>query len=403
MAARKACGGALMRPLIPKPPQWDIFCRVIDNFGDIGVSWRLARILAYDFGQPVRLWVDNVHALAQLEPAFFAQHRTADQTPTHAPIEVIPWTHPAPPILPAPFVIEAFGCTLPSDYQARMPGRTVAWFNLEYFSAEAWVEGCHALYSPEANGLAKQFVFPSTLPTAGGLLCETSLHPERERFMHDADERARWAAHWQIPLPQTQGLSLLLFGYENAALPLLIGELQALKAPPVTLYIPEGRLLSSAAQAVNQPKLVAGQTLALGNLTLHILPFLPQAQFDRLLWLCDINFVRGEDSLVRALWAGKPLIWQIYPTEDHAHWAKLNALLDSISHELSPESRAAWHRINHAWNQQTLSPGDWQRFISALPELSLHAERTRLTLRAQTELASWLVKTAFERLQCATN
>lgn len=391
-----------MHPLIPIPPQWDIFCRVIDNFGDIGVSWRLARILAYDLGQPVRLWVDNIHALAQLEPAFFAHQPIAEHALTRAPIEVIPWTTPAPHILPAPFVIEAFGCTLPWDYQTRMPGRTVAWFNLEYFSSEAWVEGCHALYSTEANGLAKQFVFPSTLPNAGGLLCEAALHSERDRFMHPADERVRWSRQWQVPLPPPHGLSILLFGYENAALTRLIAELQALKTQRVTLYIPEGRLLTSAAQALQRPKLIAGQTLQQGNLTLHILPFLPQAQFDRLLWLCDINFVRGEDSLVRALWAGKPLVWQIYPTEDNAHWAKLDALIDSISSGLSPESRTAWQRINHAWNQQSLTPNDWQAFILALPELSAHAERIRLMLAQRTELARWLVKTAFERLQCAT-
>ncbi len=383
------------------PAQWDIFCRVIDNFGDIGVSFRLARILCADFGQPVRLWVDNLPALAKLEPAFFASQTPADPTAPRAPIEVIPWTNPAPHILPAPFVVEAFGCALPLDYQARMPGRTVAWFNLEYFCAEAWVEGCHALYSPAANGLAKQFVFPSTLPTAGGLLCEAALHRARDEFMHDAGVRARWSQQWQVPLPQ--GLSILLFGYENAALTPLIRELQTLKAQPVTLYIPEGRLLTSLSTALNGAAIHAGQTLQQGNLTLHILPFLPQTQFDRLLWLCDINFVRGEDSLVRALWAGKPLVWQIYPTEDNAHWAKLNALLDSISNGLSCESRAAWHRINHAWNQQSLSPSDWQTFITMLPELSLHAERTRITLSLQTELAGWLVKTAFERLQCATN
>jgi uncharacterized repeat protein (TIGR03837 family) len=402
MAARKVCDSALMRPLIPMLPQWDIFCRVIDNFGDIGVSLRLARILSDNLGQPVRLWVDNLQALAKLDPAFFARHRPADQTGMQANIEVIPWTNPAPHILPAPFVIEAFGCALPLDYQARMPGRTVAWFNLEYFSAEAWVEGCHALYSPAANGLAKQFVFPSTLPTAGGL-CETTLHRARDQFMHDADERARWSAQWQVPLPQPQGLSILLFGYENAALMALIGELQAPKTSPVTLYIPEGRLLTSLSTAFNGIELNAGQTLQQGNLTLHILPFLPQTQFDRLLWLCDINFVRGEDSLVRALWAGKPLVWQIYPTDDNAHWAKLNALLDSISNGLSCESRAAWHRINHAWNQQILSPNDWQTFVSMLPELSPHAEHTRQRLAQQPELARWLVKTAFERLQCATN
>jgi uncharacterized repeat protein (TIGR03837 family) len=398
MATQRAIGDALMRTSIATPPQWDIFCRVIDNFGDIGVSWRLARRLATEFSQPVRLIVDHLPALAQLEPDYLAYAEPAGH---HAPIDVIAWTDPAPHLVPAACVIEAFGCALPPAYQALMPKHTKAWFNLEYFSAEAWVEGCHAHYSPAANGLAKQFVFPSTLPNTGGLIRESALHAAREQFLNDADERARWARQWHVPLPQ--GLSILLFGYENAALTPLIRELQTPEAQPVTLYIPEGRLLRSMAAAINRPELKAGQTLEQGNLTLHSLPFLPQAQFDRLLWLCDINFVRGEDSLIRALWAGKPLIWQIYPTEDNAHWAKLTALLDSISAGLSRDSRAAWHRINHAWNQQTLTHDDWQQFAHALPELQRHAEHTRIQLSQQTELTGWLVKEAFERLQCATN
>ena len=38
---------------------WDIFCSVVDNFGDIGVTWRLARqlvavILPTNDGHPVK-------------------------------------------------------------------------------------------------------------------------------------------------------------------------------------------------------------------------------------------------------------------------------------------------------------------------------------------------------------
>ncbi|MBY0444112.1 MAG: elongation factor P maturation arginine rhamnosyltransferase EarP, partial [Burkholderiales bacterium] len=38
--------------------RWDIFCRVIDNYGDIGVCWRLARQLSFEHGFAVRLMVD---------------------------------------------------------------------------------------------------------------------------------------------------------------------------------------------------------------------------------------------------------------------------------------------------------------------------------------------------------
>ena len=39
---------------------WDIFCSVVDNYGDIGVCWRLARQLSSELEQSVRLWVDDL-------------------------------------------------------------------------------------------------------------------------------------------------------------------------------------------------------------------------------------------------------------------------------------------------------------------------------------------------------
>ena len=47
---------------IPVRRTWDIFCSVVDNFGDIGVCWRLARRLSAGLGQQVRLWVDDLAA-----------------------------------------------------------------------------------------------------------------------------------------------------------------------------------------------------------------------------------------------------------------------------------------------------------------------------------------------------
>ena len=63
-----------------------------------------------------------------------------------------------------------------------------------------------------------------------------------------------------------------------------------------------------------------------------------------MLWACDLNLVRGEDSLVRALWAGLPFVWHIYPQDDNAHHDKLEAFLDWLQ---APESLRRAHRV---WN-----------------------------------------------------
>jgi uncharacterized repeat protein (TIGR03837 family) len=144
-----------------RPRRWDLFCRVVDNFGDAGVCWRLARDLAAR-GARVRLVIDDASPLAWMAPA-------------GAPgVEVLPWPGPAEP---AEVVIEAFGCDPPPDFVAAMARRQPApvWINLEYLSAEAYVERSHGLPSPQLNGLTKWFYYPGFTPRTGGLLREPDL------------------------------------------------------------------------------------------------------------------------------------------------------------------------------------------------------------------------------------
>ncbi|HUX81849.1 MAG TPA: elongation factor P maturation arginine rhamnosyltransferase EarP [Halothiobacillus sp.] len=387
---------ALTAP-INTPQTWDIFCRVIDNFGDIGVSWRLARLLTDEHDKAVRLWVDDLSALSRLVPATDV---TAEIQKRHD-IEVCRWSTDFPDATPASVVIEAFGCALPDRYVSAMPEHSRVWFNLEYFTAEPWAAGCHGLSSPQPNGIAKIFAFPGIQPGTGGLLRETTLLTDRQEFLQQPAVRLTWADRWHIPLPTEDSLAILLFGYENAALSGLLNALAA-SPTPITAYLPEGRPLNAAHTALNAPDLAPGAVHHQGALTLHVLPFLPQIEFDRLLWLCDINFVRGEDSLARAIWAGKPLIWQIYPTEDKAHWTKLDALLVEFGRTLGQSALQAWQQLNRDWNAQIFIPAHWNAVIAALPELRAQAELQMRHLSEGEELAQWLVKTAEQRLQCAT-
>ena len=124
----------------------DIFCTVVDNFGDIGVSWRLARQLANEHGMAVRLWVDDLTSFARLCPQVDVMLDTQYQQA----VEVRRWPAEFPPVESAALVIEAFACRLPQRYEAAMAARVdkPVWINLEYLTAEDWVEGCHRLPSP---------------------------------------------------------------------------------------------------------------------------------------------------------------------------------------------------------------------------------------------------------------
>lgn len=325
--------------------RWDIFCKVIDNHGDIGVCWRLAADLA-GRGDAVRLWVDDAGALAWMAPG------------GQAGVQVLPWAA-SRAAEPGDAVIEAFGCELDDTFvaaiaqAARARGRQPAWINLEYLSAEAWVERCHALPSPvmsgPGQGLLKRFFYPGFTPRTGGLLREPDLAERQRRF-----DRTGWLAGQGIAWRGERLVSL--FCYEPPGLRRWFEALVA-RGEPTRLLATPGR-----AAAGLRTLLAAGAPT--GAVTVHWLPWLPQREFDHLLWACGFNFVRGEDSLVRALWAGRPFAWHIYPQADGAHAAKLEAVLDWL------QAPASLRQLHRAWNFGDAEPPDpaWDAWQAAALE-----------------------------------
>ncbi|MBC8056273.1 MAG: elongation factor P maturation arginine rhamnosyltransferase EarP [Rhizobiales bacterium] len=343
--------------------RWDVFCRVVDNFGDIGVCWRLAADLA-DRGQHVRLWVDDASALAWMAP------RGA------AGVEVLAWPMPDAAAHPGDIVIEAFGCELPDAFVQRMAqaARVPLWINLEYLSAEDFVERSHRLMSPQSRGvgasLCKWFFYPGFTPRTGGLLREVDLALRLQSF-----EAPTWlAAHGVHALAGEQIVGL--FCYEQTALPALLDQL----ARRPTL------LLATAGHAARQVVDLLGPTLQRGQLRAVLLPALSQLDYDHLLWASDLNFVRGEDSFVRAQWAGKPFVWQIYPQHDDAHLTKLEAFLARFG--AGADLGAFWH----AWNAggQTLPP------LPAEEAWRRHCVIWRSGLLTQSDLTTQLLGFAAE-------
>jgi len=306
---------------------WDLFCRVVDNLGDIGVCWRLAADLAAR-GDAVRLWCDDASALAWMAPGGAAC------------IEVRAWpTDDDTGITPGEAVIEAFGCRLPEGYLRRMALREPrpVWINLEYLTAEDYAERSHGLPSPQAigpaRGLDKWFFYPGFSPRSGGLLREPDLARRQSAFDPGPWLRARGI----VPAPGERLVSL--FCYANPALPAL---LDALSAAPTLLLVTPGL----AARQVQALPRAAGR----GQLRVHYLPALAQREYDHLLWSCDLNLVRGEDSFVRAQWAGKPFLWQIYPQGDGAHVAKLAAFHRRFLSSAAPDVAAAYLAAAEGWN-----------------------------------------------------
>ena len=379
--------------LPPRPLECDIFCTVIDNFGDIGVCWRLARQLAHEHDARVRLWVDDLAAFQRICPAIDPQR--IEQT-CHG-VDIRHWGEHFPEVVPGDIVIEAFACHLPEVFIAAMVSRqpAPAWINLDYLSAEEWVGEYHTLPSPHARlPLTKYFFFPGFSEKTGGLLRERDLLTRRDEFRASTSMRTSFWQTLGFSLPDCQTLTISLFAYENPALADLLA-VWAAGDTPICCLAPATTTLA-AFEAFAGARLQAGDAICRGNLELRILPFVAQTDYDRLLWSCEINFVRGEDSFLRAQWAGGPMIWNIYPQDGDAHLIKLNAFVARYAAELSEKATQTLHRLFMAWNNEShagrINSSLWDNYLEVLPELRQHAEKWARNLSDNEDLCSQLLR-----------
>ncbi len=377
----------------------DIFCAVIDNFGDVGVCWRLARQLASDEGWQVRVIVDDLHTFARLEPA--VDPTAASQTV--AGIEIEHWREPrhaGDTLRVADIVIEAFACELPGAYLAAMARRERAsvWINLEYLSAEDWVADVHLKPSPHPrHALVKTFFFPGLGHGTGGVIKEREIDAAREHFLASSEARGAWWQRMTLgPPPGPEATVVSLFAYENPAIEALLAQWR--DAPtPVVLLVPEGRISGAVARFFGVASFKAPALVERGNLRAHALPFVPQPAFDAMLWASDLNFVRGEDSFVRAQWARRPFVWHIYPQADAAHLPKLDAALAHYAAPLPAAARAAMDRFWHAWNGA--GTPDWADFWSHREAFCARAASWADELATLGDLASNLARFAKSQLK----
>lgn len=368
--------------------QADLFCRVVDNYGDIGVSWRIARQLHHEHGWQIRLWVDDLAAFKRIEPGL-------DVAIAHQEIrgvDIRQWcfetsagtTAEMPSALtaltPYPIVIAAFSCDLPETWVAAMQKTGSTWINLEYLSAEAWVENCHGLPSLRQDGLKPYFFFPGFTNQTGGLPREKDLIERRQAWKSNPAIQSHFLSALGLPLNVVNriqhaktsdfkpGMSaaaervletdmprlVSLFCYPHAPYQALLEALQHHHRFSI-LLVPEGVC----------PGVPTGQ---FGQVQVRRIPFLSQDEYDQLLWTCDLNFVRGEDSFMRATWAGKPFVWQIYPQQEDAHLTKLDAWLARAQLSAAAEDcQRSWNHPHHPVDFMTalsaaLQPDAWQEW-----------------------------------------
>jgi uncharacterized repeat protein (TIGR03837 family) len=356
----------------------DIYCKVVDNWGDAGFCWRLARHLHHFEQASVRLIVDGLDTFTALG----VSSKIAQQFG----VELIDWASSeaaaatASPSLPD-ILINAFACDLPTPMRQSIreqaqsnDGQHCLWINLEYLSAEGWVDSHHWKPSTKPDGAMEMFYMPGFTTTSGGILGDDFVSVSDEALLdtislHPKQPGERWAS---------------LFCYPNAPLDLFNDVSVTLK-----LLVPANIDLSTLHLPNNHP------------VQIHRIPHLTQPQYDALLRYCDFNFVRGEDSWVRAQLAGKPFIWQPYVQSENTHLVKLEAFCDAF--EVVATKATGWRAAMLAWSNTGLAPpspiasllnknqGDFARFCAefSLWQTHLKAQST-LTTRLMQAHRSWL-------------
>ncbi len=301
----------------------------------------------------IRLFCDDLNVLNTIA------HGDAVGYGASLGIEVLPWSAAeSSDVLSdaGDVVIEAFACHLPQAYVTAMTHRSTApiWINLEYLTAEAWADEMHLMPSPQNNGLTKYFYFPGFTAKTGGVtfgnwdevvgVVGTSSTP---KSLSDSLAKCRAGAK-----------RVSIFNYRHAPLDQWLRSLN-------TAVLNHGDVVDVL--------ICAGQNISVATLASELtalqlieLPFVPQEDYDWLVAHCDMNLVRGEDSFVRAQWAGKPFIWDIYPQSDSAHEVKLDAFLERYFEDAPPTVRSLGISA-----MKWASPIDWWAQLGAWTEHSV--------------------------------
>lgn len=369
----------------------DLFCNVVDNWGDAGVCWRLAKQLALEYPVEVRLWIDHLNTLGKFCPDLDtekSEQRILD-------VVIKKWNKDSfsPDFKDIPdIVIEGFGCALPEDYVNAMAKKTPhpIWINMEYLSAELWVDDFHRMPSPQSiYALTKYFFFPGFTKKTGGLIRESNLLNRAIAFQNNKTDQTDFLE--RIGVKSRAKYLLSLFCYDTAPVSVLFDILAKQQDKSILCLIPKGVADSAVSSFLGEGAKI-GAKKTKGNLTVEVIPILSQEDYDRLLWMCDLNFVRGEDSFVRAQWALKPFIWQIYPQAENAHIPKLQAFLSRYLEDLKEDDAAKQVAVSwNTWNRIEENSGFKDALMNMIssnnPNLEKHAVLWAKKLAAQPDFA----------------
>lgn len=303
----------------------DIFCEIIDNYGDIGVVYRTAKELQKIFPKSkIRAFLNKLDEFKKINSQVLdLPSQNIDG------IEYITFDYlrdNANELLTAQVIIEAFGCQIPKEYMEIAYDNSELLINLEYLSAEDWIEDFHLQSSPLGRGkLKKVFFMPGFTEKSGGVIADSNY---LERIQRVLENKEFYEKKYLSDIEDRENKIIgTLFSYEKNFTPLL-EDLKKLNKDVVILAMGEKTQDSLRKILKNFSIEDFRNSLKYGKIEIRFLNFLNQEEYEELINIVDFNFVRGEDSFIRAVLTGKPYMWHIYCQEEYAHMDKIEGFLD---------------------------------------------------------------------------
>lgn len=366
-----------------------ILCKVVDNFGDIGVVCRLARALSAYPNLKMRIVVDNLHSFALLEPDVQPDSEQQDVKG----IRILNWNAAETCLRefrsnPPRIIIECFQCGRPDWLETLLFDETVPnivnIIMLDYLSAEPYTETFHRLQSLTRSARVQKVNFmPGFTPKTGGLILDRAFLKSLKRGACPSlprqaaprmlpASRSILSALLPCPLPPLLGdtpktpdspFPVLFFSYSGNQSP-LVSALQTFsvkKRRAVHILLAQGAGFDSFKTAFNNAFAKDAPSAAGKTLFLTELPFLPQTEWDALLCRTPLLFVRGEDSLSRACLCGVPFVWHAYPQSEDYQLVKVQALLDRMRPHFPAEH---FKTVENCWRTYNGAPGNLESSVT---------------------------------------
>ena len=318
----------------------DIFCEVIDNYGDVGVAYRLAREFKRIYSNKQLRFIINkteeLDLIKKAEDITIIAYKNIDKIET-----------------PADLIIETFACNIPETYMNKALKTSKLIINLEYFSSENWVDDFHLQESFLGGNLKKYFFIPGLSEKSGGIILDKEFLDRKNKVQENREYYLK-----QFNINENYDLIISVFSYEKN-FDNFLKTLQKLDKKVLLLLLSEKTQKNFIKYFDNNnyyDKIKAVK-----------LPFFTYDKYEELLALCDINLVRGEDSFVRALLLAKPFLWHIYPQDENAHIIKLESFLEKYC----PNNK----ELKETFINYNINKDDFSYFFKNLDKIKKYNEK----------------------------